>query len=105
MGCCQEGQVSHVLSERLSTRPMAWSKDGADKMSKIRAFKENKGNIYEKLIDISTEEKRNKRIEQLEKRVNKRLGKAMFETRGISIAKLKGARDELYYEIKNIMVS
>lgn len=105
MGCCQEGQVSHILSERLSTRPMEWSKEGADKMSKIRAFKENKGNIYEALIEISREEKRNKRIEQLEKRVNKKIGKRMFGTRGVSIAELEGARDELYYEIKNIIAS
>ena len=101
-GCCQEGQVHHTLSERMSTDAKVWCEDGIDKMSQLRAFTQNDGNIYQKLIDISTEEKRNKKIEQLEKRIKKKAQKKLFGTTGVSIPTLAGARDELYYSLKEI---
>ena len=66
-GCCQEGQVHHTLSERLSTDAKVWSENGIDEMSQLRAFTQNGGDIYQKIIDISTAEKREKKIEELEK--------------------------------------
>ena len=71
-GCCQEGQVHHTLSERLSTDAKVWSENGIDEMSQLRAFTQNGGNIYQKIVDISTEEKREKKIEELEKRIRKK---------------------------------
>ncbi len=41
--CSAEGHVSHILSERLSSRPMAWSLAGAEKMAQLRAFYFNGG--------------------------------------------------------------
>lgn len=67
-GCCQEGQVHHTLSERLSTDAKVWSENGIDEMSQLRAFTQNGGDIYQKIVDISTEEKREKKIEELEKK-------------------------------------
>ena len=101
-GCCQEGQVHHTLSERMSTDAKVWCEEGIDEMSQLRAFTQNGGNIYQKIIDISTQEKRNKKIEALEKRIKKKAQKKLFGTTGVSIPTLAGARDELYYELKNI---
>ena len=101
-GCCQEGQVHHTLSERMSTDAKVWCENGIDEMSQLRAFTQNGGNIYQKIIDISTQEKRNKKIEALEKRIKKKAQKKLFGTTGVSIPTLAGARDELYYELKNI---
>ena len=42
-GCSAEGHVSHVLSDRLSSRPMGWSQVGADRMSKLRCYERNNG--------------------------------------------------------------
>lgn len=42
-GCSAESHVSHVLSERLSSRPMGWSQIGADRMSKLRCHERNYG--------------------------------------------------------------
>ena len=42
-GCSAESHVSHVLSDRLSSRPMAWSETGADRMSKLRCYDRNNG--------------------------------------------------------------
>ncbi len=49
-GCSAEGHVSHILSDRLSSRPMGWSKRGADRMSKLRCYEKNYGR--EKIIDL-----------------------------------------------------
>lgn len=100
-GCCQEGQVHHTLSERLSTDAKVWSENGIDEMSQLRAFTQNGGNIYQKIVDISTEEKREKKIEELEKRIRKKAKKKLFGTVGAKVP-IEMARDELYYELKNI---
>lgn len=42
-GCSAESHVSHVLSDRLSSRPMGWSQTGADRMSKLRCYERNYG--------------------------------------------------------------
>lgn len=44
-GSCTEGQVSHVLSERFSRNPMGWSKEGLGKLSKLRVYVKNGGEI------------------------------------------------------------
>ena len=100
-GCCQEGQVHHTLSERMSTDAKVWSENGIDEMSQLRAFTQNGGNIYQKIIDISTAEKREKKIEELEKRIRRKANKKLFGTTGVKIP-IAQARDELYYELKNI---
>ena len=100
-GCCQEGQVHHTLSERLSTDAKVWSENGIDEMSQLRAFTQNGGDIYQKIIDISTVEKREKKIKELEKRIRKKANKKLFGAMGVKIP-ISKARDELYYELKNI---
>lgn len=37
-GCSAEGHVSHIYSSRMSSRPLGWSKNGADKMSRLRIY-------------------------------------------------------------------
>ena len=64
-GCHAEGQVSHVLSGRMSSRPMGWSRKGADQMSRLRAYRMNGG----KIIDLlKYQEGRKKREEAVEKK-------------------------------------
>lgn len=46
-GCSTEGHVSHILSARMSSRPMGWSKKGASKMSQLRAYHLNGGDMLE----------------------------------------------------------
>jgi len=57
IGCSAEGHVSHILSARLSSRPLGWSEEGVDKMAKLRAFKKNGGNVYE-LVQLNKKKKR-----------------------------------------------
>ena len=39
--------MSHVLSSRMSSRPMGWSKLGATQMAKLRAYYLNGGDMLE----------------------------------------------------------
>lgn len=50
LGCSAEGHVSHVLSDRMSSRPMGWSKLGADRMSRLRCYVKDHGEG--KIIDL-----------------------------------------------------
>lgn len=43
--CSAEGHVSHVLSARMSSRPMGWSIAGAERIANLRAFMYNGGDF------------------------------------------------------------
>jgi len=45
--CSAEGHISHVYSDRMSSRPLGWCTTGADKMSRLRVYKMNRGNMLE----------------------------------------------------------
>ena len=45
LGCSAEGHVSHILSNRLSSRPMGWSIKGCNNISKLIAYHYNGGSI------------------------------------------------------------
>ena len=45
--CSAEGHISHIYADRLSSRPLGWSRTGADKMSRLRVYKMNGGNMLE----------------------------------------------------------
>ena len=64
IGCSAEGHVSHLLSDRLSSRPMGWTKHGVDVMSKLRAFKWNHGNLYDLVMYRKYKEKKEQIEEQ-----------------------------------------
>ena len=46
-GSSTEGHVSHVLSSRMSTQSLGWSRRGADRMAHLRAYYWNKGDMLE----------------------------------------------------------
>lgn len=47
IGSSTEGHVSHVLSSRMSSRPMGWSRTGAGRMAELRAYYYNGGDMLE----------------------------------------------------------
>jgi hypothetical protein len=50
VGCSAEGHISHILAARMSSRPMAWSIQGAEKMASMRAVKANGESVSEHYI-------------------------------------------------------
>ena len=47
VGSSTESHVSHILSDRLSSRPMGWSRTGMSKMVELRVYYYNKGDMLE----------------------------------------------------------
>ena len=45
--CSAEGHVSHVYADRMSSRPLGWCRTGADKMSRLRIYRQNNGDMLE----------------------------------------------------------
>ena len=66
VGCSAEGHVSHVFSERLSSRPKGWSKIGADKMAQLRIYKQNGGKIYDLVMGQKKREQKENEIRERE---------------------------------------
>lgn len=55
-GCSAEGHVSHIYADRMSSRPLGWSRNGVDKMARLRIYHANKGDML-KLVRYQKEEK------------------------------------------------
>ena len=43
--CSAEGHISHVFADRMSSRPLGWSRTGADRMSRLRIYERNGGSM------------------------------------------------------------
>lgn len=75
-GCSAEGHVSHIYSDRMSSRPMGWKSENINNMSKLRLLKEDNVSVKEilskqgKVIDF--EEYREIR-EKTKKKINKNI--------------------------------
>lgn len=50
-GCSAEGDVSHVYAARMSSRPMAWGREGVDQMSRMRVMRCNGGSIKQAYLE------------------------------------------------------
>lgn len=97
IGCSAEGHVSHILSERLSSRPLGWSYVGVDDMAKLRAFRANNGNIYEVIKGQKKDNKRNgikKITENAVKKIAKNIDTVYTDIKPIALE--NGLKTELY---------
>ena len=97
IGCSAEGHVSHILSERLSSRPLGWSYIGVNDMAKLRAFRANNGNIYEVIKRQKRNNKRNgikKITENAVKRVAKNINTVYTDVKPVALE--NGLKNGLY---------
>ena len=75
-GCSAEGHVSHIYSDRMSSRPMGWKTENVNNMSKLRLLKEDKIEVkeildkQEKIIKI---EEYKEIKEKTKRRINKNI--------------------------------
>lgn len=72
MGSSAEGQVSHLYAARMSSRPMGWSKQGADKMARLRVFKANGGKVID-LFKYKEEKEKRQVKEELRKKMDQEI--------------------------------
>ncbi|WP_192811179.1 UPF0236 family transposase-like protein, partial [Caloramator australicus] len=91
IGCSAEGHVSHVLSARLSSRPLGWSKEGLKIMAKLRVFSKNGGNLRE--ISVFKEDEKafkvsKKKIKEAIRKINKSSREVMNNITILNIGKV-----------------
>ena len=77
VGCSAEGHVSHVLSARLSSRPMGWSYLGANQMAHLRVHSANGIDIGQAYIKQSASERKLYVHDQLPKQTVSSVAKAV----------------------------
>ena len=66
----------------MSSRPRTWSDDGIDKMSRLRTFKSNGGNIYKELLK---RKKENTKLKKYDKIIERNIKKGICIKTGIKI--------------------
>ena len=62
-GSSTESHISHVLSSRLSPRPMGWCMEGMDKMAQLRVYWKNGGDM-DRLVQYQKEKKIKEKTEE-----------------------------------------
>ena len=106
IGCSAEGHISHVFSDRLSSRPMGWSRIGTDKMAQLRIFKKNGGKVYDLVMAQKKKGKQEKEHEEqdnLIKELKKASSNRYLSSWNSNITVLeKGHKTALYNSLKNI---
>ena len=71
-GCSAEGHVSHILSSRLSSRPLGWCKTGVDQMARLRVFIANGGKIYDLFIERKKAAKNEAKAIEVDQKIMKK---------------------------------
>lgn len=100
-GCSEEGHISHVYADRMSSRPRTWSDDGIDKMSRLRVFVSNGGEIYEELIK---KKKINRKMKKYDKIIARNIKEGIEETKTYTFEIDKtGMHSNIRKILRNIM--
>lgn len=95
-----EAHVSHVLSARLSQRPMGWGKKGADRMSYLRAMKFNGYSIKRFYLQTHRENLPPFTLSSETVRKEKEKGRKVFRELYRNIPVFQGPSNELHLTLK-----
>lgn len=68
-GCSAEGHVSHILSDRLSSRPRVWGERGIDEMARLRVAVKNGEEIYALMLKTKKERMQESRQVQINEKI------------------------------------
>lgn len=104
IGCSAEGHVSHVLADRLSSRPRGWCSLGVDQMARLRAFKHNGGDrkkLKELIINKRQEEGHERVLTEIESKITTNKLKKKFAASKNNIPAIRrGKRTGLFKALK-----
>lgn len=76
--CSTEGHISHILSSRLSSRPLVWSLLGVDEMARIRTYRANGGNLLDYYNELRKQTKKETAAIKLHKKTIGKASKGYF---------------------------
>lgn len=98
-----EWHISHIYSDRLSSRPLGWSREGVDQMARLRVFAANGGNLFDLSLRKKQERIRETRTIELDLKVcRKKMQKASGETIDNLPALNSGKRTQLALALRGI---
>jgi len=102
-GCSAEGHISHIYSDRLSSRPLGWSREGVDQMARLRVFAANGGNLFDLVLKKKQERIREARVIELDLKVcRKKMKKVSGETIDNLPALNSGKRTQLAIALRGL---
>ena len=93
-GCSAEGQISHVLSARESSRPMGWSKTGVHKMTQLRIETRNGTSLIDLMEYQQKQKKKKMQIEQQDKLVREVKENTACRRKKLSEKKYRGWKEK-----------
>lgn len=100
-GCSAEGHISHIYSDRMSSRPMGWSTININNMSKLRTAKEDKKST-EEIIKNSKKVIEIKEIEKIRNQANTRIKESInFKPVEIPIMNFGTTEEKIF--IRNLL--
>ena len=99
-GCSAESHVSHVLSDRLSSRPMGWSQTGADRMSKLRCYERNYGR--DGIINLVRYSRKQRKLKATEDNITKEI--SLRELRAEHYNQAKGYIERIQAQVPGLTV-
>lgn len=80
-GCSAEGHISHIYSDRLSSRPYVWGHEGIDQMARLRVAQKNGFQVYEAALT----EKRKRREDGVEIQRAASIAKKRLQATGVEL--------------------
>ena len=96
-GCSAEGHISHIYSDRLSSRPKGWCIPNLDNMSRLRIYKANEGKVKDLIVErdkvIKFEE-----IQSIENPIRNRMRKVNFKPASMPIMTFGTEEEKLYFK-------
>lgn len=105
MGCSAEGNVSHIYSSRLSSRPLGWSRTGVEKMSELRIYCQNGGKVYD-LVKYQKMKQEREIKEEIQKEIDRKIKRKRENYTDVwnssNIATDMGKRTGVYHIIKSL---
>ena len=100
-GCSAEGHVSHVYSDRMSSRPMGWSTTNINNMSRLRTAKED--NIStEEILNNSKKVIEFKKIQKIRNQANAKIKESInFKPVSVPIINFGTTEEKIFF--KNLL--
>lgn len=100
-GCSAEGHISHIYSDRMSSRPMGWSTTNVNNMSKLRTSKEDNISTKE-ILNNSKKVIEFKEIEKIRNQAKARIKESInFKPVNVPIMNFGTTEEKIFF--KNLL--
>ena len=100
-GCSGEGHISHIYSDRMSSRPMGWSTTNVNNMSKLRTSKEDNISTKE-ILENSKKVIEFKEIQKIRNQANAKIKESInFKPVSVPIMNFGTQEEKIFF--KNLL--